>query len=576
MKTYLLLPLLIILLITAKTGYTQDSTQRSRVPYSQQTIAVGSSSLAVIIQVPRSQTAAIPLIHFSSSQPSYAMNHLKGDFGETIMRDCFTSKLLKATDRWSSTTPARTGRAGIDGLYLKLDRNGLPRNLLIADAKYGSAKLGVTRDGVQMSDNWIKPRLRQTSQMYRDLAAEIKNKKISLVSGSTKNRATNRITIPINDTTDVEIWRNKRGIQYFCKNKNISSPDIHKQLLRISNYLDGAADGKSDYRRRLFSYKPNGKEHQFIIRHLDKNGKIIPNSRQSIIGEFGKLPLTYQGIIERAIKHTLLSYGKSGETPIELTNILKNDPEKFNRLCIQPKGNIFAGLDKGAFKIAGGFTVLSIGVDVIFQYAENKEIDVGRTVTMGGLTFGSIAAGNYAGTQASILLSRTSPLAAKFGGGAIGGGVASVLIGGGLWITGNADGKTAAKVAASGIIMSGVTSLAYAAPQIAAWYAATYGVTSGGVAISSLGGAAKTSAILAYWGGGSLAAGGGGMAEGATVLKRLSWTGPAIIAIGIAYTAYSVHRHFKNDADHYRYLAEIVRITQERVNSGQQQEWQNN
>ncbi len=41
---------------------------------------------------------------------------------------------------------------GIDGVYYNPD--GHPP-YVIAEAKYGSGKLGNTRDGMQMSDNWI-------------------------------------------------------------------------------------------------------------------------------------------------------------------------------------------------------------------------------------------------------------------------------------------------------------------------------------------------------------------------------------------------------------------------------------
>jgi hypothetical protein len=126
-------------------------------------------------------------------------------------------------------------------------------------------------------------------------------------------------------------------------------------------------------------------------------------------------------------------------------------------------------------------------------YFVNGEINVQRMATVGDLLSTSTIVGNYVGTQSSILLSRISPLLSKIGGGVIGGGVASILIAGGLYATGNADVKTAIKMGASGVAVSGITSATFAAPQIAMFYATTYGVTSSGVAIASLHGAAQTS-----------------------------------------------------------------------------------
>lgn len=52
-----------------------------------------------------------------------------------------------------------------------------------------------------------------------------------------------------------------------------------------------------------------------------------------------------------------------------------------------------------------------------------------------------------------------------------------------------------------------------------------------GTAITTLAGAAKTNAILAWLGGGSLAVGGGGMAAGAAVLTGVTWAATGLVAL---------------------------------------------
>jgi hypothetical protein len=537
-------------------------------PYYQHATTASGAATAVVLQVPRSQTAAIPLIHFSSSQPLHALNHFKGEFGERLMHSAFTST------GWSQATPMNIGRTGIDGLYFNMDGNGVPRDLLVSDAKYGSAKLGMTKDGLQMSDEWRKRRLHQTAGMYRNLSEELSNKKVLSANGALKNGASGRITVPLSNRINIEVWREKGAIRYFCQDKNISPTDIQRQLNRCATYLDGAASGKINYRSRLFSYKPNGKEHNFVISKLDDNGHVI--SQRTIKGEFHKLPSEFRNLIKSTIRRVLLLVGKSRRDAKILTARICETPDEFNQLCMKSRYGFLRGLDRGAFKVAGIVALVGAGADVIIQYMEDGQIDIKRTVVTGGLVFSSVVTGNYVGTHLSEILVSRSPILGNLGGVVVGGSVASILFAGGLWATGYTDGKTALKTAATGIAASGVTGILYAAPQIAIWYASTYGVASSGVAIASLHGAAQTSAALAYLGGGSLAAGGGGVAGGTIVVTALSWTGPVVIVAGAVYSGYNVVHYFMNKVDQNRYLTEIIRLTKNRVQTGDQPEWKFN
>ena len=67
------------------------------------------------------------------------------------------------------------------------------------------------------------------------------------------------------------------------------------------------------------------------------------------------------------------------------------------------------------------------------------------------------------------------------------------------------------------------------------WFAGAVGTASTGTDISSLSGAAFTSAATAYWGGGAVAAGGGGMAVGSAII-----TGGVVVAV--AATSYAVYK----------------------------------
>ncbi|MFZ2539573.1 MAG: T7SS effector LXG polymorphic toxin [Oscillospiraceae bacterium] len=83
-------------------------------------------------------------------------NMQKGNYGEMKMDDYFESQGYEriSTDRVTDLNGST--HQGIDGVYLN---PGPPPKYIVAEAKYGSSKLGYTKDGKQMSDTWIETRL---------------------------------------------------------------------------------------------------------------------------------------------------------------------------------------------------------------------------------------------------------------------------------------------------------------------------------------------------------------------------------------------------------------------------------
>ena len=67
------------------------------------------------------------------------------------------------------------GHRGIDGIYYKEDGNP---QYIIGEAKYGSSQLGNTRDGRQMSDNWINNRIDSALGNNTQMADTIKTEMI--------------------------------------------------------------------------------------------------------------------------------------------------------------------------------------------------------------------------------------------------------------------------------------------------------------------------------------------------------------------------------------------------------------
>ncbi len=113
----------------------------------------------------------------------------------------------------------------------------------------------------------------------------------------------------------------------------------------------------------------------------------------------------------------------------------------------------------------------------------------------------------------------------------------------------------AARQAAVGAGAGFATGVAVAsmAPTAAMWVATTFGVASTGTAISTLSGAAATSASLAWLGGGALAAGGGGTAAGSALLALagpIGWTfAGATLLVSIALFAKRKHENRRTKQD---------------------------
>lgn len=63
------------------------------------------------------------------------------------------------------------GNHGIDGVFVKLNKNGDIKELVIGEAKFGSSRLGKTSMGRQMSDPWIKANIKKM-QNAKDTATQ--------------------------------------------------------------------------------------------------------------------------------------------------------------------------------------------------------------------------------------------------------------------------------------------------------------------------------------------------------------------------------------------------------------------
>ncbi len=518
-----------------------------------------------------SDSVLAPTLMFSSTQPTYALNHAKGDLGELMMDRVFTSSVLKRTGGWGRLTPTAVGRNGIDGLYIKMDSFGNPRSLMVADAKLNSAKLGYTKDGKQMSQKWITPRLSRTANSYRKLANALGDGKTTLVHANKISKRlllSKLIDVQINDKCSVSVWKTSRGYAYYSRNFDVQPEQVRRQIIRTAEYLQGAVDGKSTYRSRLFTYKVEAGQHVISIKHLDANGNVV-SSLKPIKGTFDKLPVEYRRAIRHAAIRTLGEQKNVYGFPRYSKKMLKemvqkccDDPEYFNKVCVQPR--VMPESVRIVTTIATA-TVVVGGLDALTQYITTGEINWRQTGALTLLSGTSTAVGLAASSGMQALGCSTAMSSMT------GGSVAGVLMAYGMYAMGYCSLTQANINAAVGLAATGAM---IATPAIMATIAVTWGTTSTGVAISSLSGAAMTNAVLAWWGGGAIAAGGGGIAAGGTTIAFATVAVP-IIVVAIPTTIYMTYKHFKDTANQHRYLSGMIDIASDRVRSGNQIEWSN-
>jgi hypothetical protein len=100
-----------------------------------------------------------------------------GNVSEYVMNKYFTK------NGWTKIE-GEIGLNGIDGLFVKLDKNGNIKDVLFVESKYNMSKLGTTKAGKQMSKEWLINNLKKlknhpnninNKHIYENLITLVKN-----------------------------------------------------------------------------------------------------------------------------------------------------------------------------------------------------------------------------------------------------------------------------------------------------------------------------------------------------------------------------------------------------------------
>ncbi|WNL16890.1 hypothetical protein QUR79_03720 [Arcobacter cryaerophilus gv. pseudocryaerophilus] len=89
------------------------------------------------------------------------INKIKGNASEQLMDEYFKKS------GWEKVE-GEVGVNGIDGLYVKRDKDGNITNVLMSESKYNTSQLGDTKDGKQMSKDWILKKLDNLERAHPD------------------------------------------------------------------------------------------------------------------------------------------------------------------------------------------------------------------------------------------------------------------------------------------------------------------------------------------------------------------------------------------------------------------------
>lgn len=494
------------------------------------------------------------------SMVNYA--HVRGAFGEMVME-----KIVLGSRRgggWQTVCVSPQPQ-GIDGLYLKRDSAGNPRQLLVGEAKFGTAQLGMTKSGLQLGTNWTPPRIKVEALRHQSAGQSGSVVLKPQPRGLNVNPDTVKVRLPDGQRTC--FWRENRFSAW-----NYDGPEgtlrlAQKSALNDGRFLQAAADGRISYRQQVFNVDVKGDTISVTIKNAEPtspNGVRLTEIARVKISAANRVSFLSEAKAE--IARQLMAKNPhlaQAEAQTIANNATRQIRHLENILRQQNRSYFMSGLsDFGKAGLSGG--LLAGVLDAAIQTYSNGQVDWARTGGMTLLGASSSVAGsatyhmilraavtNAATHQffvqtASAVGLPTGMAAANIFGQGMGGAAGSAVFAVGMWLTGNMTASDATRCVAAGTIGSATGAVAGAGMIL---FATTYGTAGTGVAISTLSGAAANSAALAWLGGGSLAAGGGGSALGSVVLSG-GIAAVAIVAAGVIYWGFAKydnsevnHRH---------------------------------
>jgi hypothetical protein len=427
---------------------------------------------------------------------------------------------------------------------------------MVSEVKTGNSRLARTKTGLQMTHEWTAPRLKFRANQYRLLSLDLSKGGIRLARAPSGLARKQMLEVPYGKDGSALFWRETNQSSWNLSAKPDQTAIVQRQVGRIAQWLDGVADGRIDYRRRIY-------------RDRITNGKLITTVKDASLLDAGvpesKLPVLHRVEVPYKAGGPIgQSLTKAWAEELRRTNPMLNDREVLSQAREEARNTLARKLNfkpmslgqslaKGAGMSAVSGGVLAGAIDMGMQLVSTGEVDfkqVGANTLVGGAAG---ATGYLAGSGATYALTNTTlglnlsrQLATSIGittscsanllGSAVGGGLAAAVFSYGLYFMGYADLETANRMTVAGVA----------------------GSVAGAAVIYSLGGAAATSAAMTTIAGGSAVAG-----------SILAATGVGLVVVGVGagitwfFTAYDAAQETKRLeltgeylSEHYGKLAE--------------------
>lgn len=461
------------------------------------------------------------------------MRHFKGALGEAV-----TGSYLSRGADWVQVRQELRPQ-GIDHVHLKVDQKGLIRDLMVSEVKTGQSRLGMTKDGKQMSEKWITPRLRKLSSEYRSLATDFRAGRVQRGPIPKLVPGIQVLELPLAQGEVIQFWRESSTSRWKVAASEKQLIQIETQFDRVVGRLEAASDGKIAYRTRLLSVKPSGGELLITV----KDAQLLKSGGSAKLPELEtlRIPMSRGRAMEAELAGSLKKI-----RPLWTDQEIRVHSRELRNQILRSNQGLSQGSQSGVIRRGGIVSAsaggaLSGGLDLLGQLWTTGQVDLRQlgTYTAAGAT-GTLV-GHFSGVAATeFLLSNPAGLeitrqvgtslglqstgfSANLLGSALGGTAASAAFSYVLYFAGQVDIETANRMAAAGTIgsLAGVGFL-----SAGQFFVTAFGAAGTGTAIGSLSGAAASSAIGA-WGGGIFAGSG-----------ILSSTGVGLVVVGVGALVY--------------------------------------
>jgi len=369
-------------------------------------------------------------------------SHLKGEWAETITKRFYLEKHLRKSGNWQSISP-RSGRQGLDSIFIKRDSAGRARDLMVGEVKYGSSRLGMTKDGIQAGNRWVNQRLSATASRYLDASQSKPHfQKIGTLSDP-RHVVEGRV-----NGKRFKFWRNSTKEPWKFHGNQADFALAQKRIASDASFLRKSALGEIKYRSKIFQIS----ESSDGLRIHVKNAKLLDKglSMNSIKGSEIKIPFSKLNTLKSKValrreiaKRLQVRLGLSNNVSRSLAEGLvkgKTLPSQIGRRSV-----VLTGAKKmggAALKMLGpailvgsmGYTVWQASVGEISSYEAGKDLtSAGAAVAAPVMIYGGIVTCGTAstGTALSALsgAAHTSAVAAWFGGGSLAAGGGGAALG---------------------------------------------------------------------------------------------------------------------------------------------------